>query len=379
MKIFSVLTMLLFLSSCAIATGDTFTDGPTLLDPIAGLYETAVVERGAVIDTDMLFGMVRIISEPLYFEAEGFVFYEFVLDVGDEFRTGDVLAVLNTERVQDHLENLEANLTRLRRFHALEVERLLLAVDLLEMNYADTLRRSAETFDQDAADEAERIWESIEWARLNLTHARENQAQAISDALTSIRYHQSALMGTELTAPFDGVVTGLMSVLPGWPISAGQTIMYAARNGQTPFIEFVDDTTVWLERWLEENTRVHAQIGDRVYSIAHIVHTPEQRGDYARQVGTLRIPVRFAFTDISDEYPPVGAAVTIFRHLIHEEDVLRVPRQSLFSETPNGPHSVDIIVDGARMNVFVEVIAIGITYVAIESGIQEGDVVYVRP
>jgi hypothetical protein len=108
----------------------------------------------------------------------------------------------------------------------------------------------------------------------------------------------------------------------------------------------------------------------RVYDVTPLFLTPRQLTHYTMNGR----PTRFTFD--TDTPPPVGSLV--FLHLYEHwyEDVLRIPRNALFTDVEIGDY-VYRIEDGTIVPTPVTVGVATKSYASILWGLEEGDVVHV--
>ena len=127
-----------------------------------------------------------------------------------------------------------------------------------------------------------------------------------------------------------------------------------------------------------------AFIGDRIFDLQFVELTTEQVRYYTRRsydiLGVLETPIRFEFLAPDHELPELGELVTIMAYLIKYDDVLRIPTNALHSE--RGGHFVLRLDDGVTVLTPVEVTITEnprMAFAAVHAGLEEGDVVIVRP
>ena len=367
------------LASCAIQSAATFSEGPPLIEPASTRFDTFTVTRGNVGERQMLVGVVRVYSEPLSFGVDGLVFDEAFVDVGDEVREGDILARGEVAFARERVEALEEQLARARQFHAMENERLTLEMDILILDYNRATRRAAEAFgeyQERFLAEAEGLRIDIEWARLIQSQALENQSFAIRDLLRDISELRESIEHAYLIAPFDGVVTA-WGTFWGGILQEDTPVVYIAPH-RPPFIEYVD--MAFDLRDFRLATRVTAHTEDRVFELELMDITRDEIIHYSNMVPTGQntvFPIRFRVLAEEDELPPVGTLVTIFMYSQWHENVLRVPGNAFFPGTFGEGH-VHRVEDDHLVQVPVRA-SITSSWVAIFDGLEEGDVVFVRP
>jgi len=376
-SILALLLASLLVFSLSACGSYSFSDGPPLIQPAASGVDTAIVLRGTVEEKQMHFGSVRVLSRPLTFDTYNFRFDDFFVLTGDRVYEGQLLARMDVDHILERIEEQEAYIAQMRRRHNIENERYSLEIDKLQLAYASTTNLAAETMDESLFAEAERIRSDIEWARLTKAQATVNQTRSMLKAEDDLREIRDALNGTDLIAPYDGVITYLMAT-PGMWVSEDDHILYIAGH-QTVIVEYLGNSLQASD--IRELVRIQAYINGRVYDLDFLDLTPAQLDYYANQsraIGSpvFRLPIRFTIQAPDEYLPPLGSFVTIFMYTIFYEDVLRVPINAVSYDRQDG-YSVILWKDGIQVHTPVEATTTR-TFAAIFKGLEEGDVVIVR-
>jgi len=361
--IFAVLTF----SAC---TGSVVSQGPPLADPVATQIGSTRVTFGDVKAKELRQGIVRLHSEAVRLEGESGRFGAFYVWPGDEVVAGQLLARMDLEAIQLQIDNQEERISRMRRLHQFENRERALEIDVLELAYANAVWAAAETLDAVAADNIARLYENIAWARHIQQQTLARQAFDLGELEVRLVQLRAALAGTEIFAPFAGVVTHL-EVFPGTWVNTSDPILYITCHDAALFVEYVGQST--NTQTMRFAARVQGQVGEDVFDLELIPLTAVQQLYYRRR--ELAPPIRF---EIANATPPaVGTPVFIHLYSRLYENVLRVPRNALFVDGTYGSY-VYRIEDGQQIRVFVTAGFVLETYVAIFDGLQEGDEVFVR-
>jgi len=395
-----IILILATLASCANASAG-FSDGPPLLIPIATQMDTFVVERGPVKHIDLVEGMLRVNSVPLYFNLAQARMGDIYVKPGDEVTAGQILARINTDIETMQAARQAEIVDRMRQTQLLTQQQNQLELDILIASYNNRPSVS--------------LRESISWATLLNQQAVEIDAIALAAEELRLTELMNNLENAYLVAPFDGIITDILAS-EGAVVRRHQHIIYVAEKGQTVFVELIDHSTnLNITRLIRQAERFEAIIGDKTFEIEPLELTVAELAFYTQRslsaVGGVQLPVRFNILAEPEELPLLGERVTIKIYFVWYEDVLRIPYSSFFYtqqiNTAGGPPIPDgfVIVDlrggslilgnivdyttaaepyvmrledGILVNVPVTA-HVTHTYIAILEGLEEGDVVFVRP
>ena len=354
------------------------TEGPPLLTPITPVAMTEVVGRGTVICKDVFFGTVRLPSYPVFFDMDFYVdhfrFGEFYVQPGDTVYRGQVLARLDVEFIYEQIDILQTRIAEIRRTYTLNNDRQSLVIAGLIMEHAALVMYAAETLNMDLFERAERLEAAIQLEELELTHSIEIQSIDLQEANRILSLTRAALDGTALYAPFDGIITDLL-IRPGSPVNHRTEIVNMA-GFEDPIVEL---SFLLRPQDLRDVIKTQATINGMVYYLEVSELTPVQHQFYVLQNIRMNRSNVFPrrFNVVGDSPPPLGAFATLTFFNVFEENVLRLPRTAVFYDRLSGYYVLQSI-DGTQVQVFVEATSTP-TYVAIHSGLTDGDVVYVRP
>ena len=372
-----LLIVLLFITAAGCSTYYR-TDGPPLLEPITPVAMTEVVGRGSVICKEVYFGTVRLPSYPVFFDMDFYVdhfrFGEFYVQPGDTVYQGQVIARLDVEFIYEQIDLLQTRIAEIRRTNALNNDRQALFIAGLIMEHAALVMYAAETLNMDLFEQADRLYAAIQLEDLELTHAIEIQSVDLQEANRILSLTRAALEDTALYAPFDGIVTDLL-IQPGSMVNHRTEIVNMA-GFEDPIVEL---SFLLRPNELRDVVKTQATINGMVFDLEIAEPTPAKHQFYVlRNIRMNRsnvFPRRFYV--LGDYPPPLGAFVTLTFFNVLEENVLRLPRTAVFYDRLNGYYVLQSI-DGTQVQVFIDATSTP-TYVAIHSGLTEGDVVYVRP
>jgi len=340
---------------------------PELIIPASATIrtDTATVTRGPVAEVTRHNGAVLTNPAFINFGELSASFGRFYVQLGDTVNQGQLLARLDFEHIQQRIIQQEENIAAMRRQHSLDNGIRALDLDIMTAENNRQMQQAAENNNLDAMAAAERGRWEIDRVRMELGFARERQALSLSHEENVLNALRQQFEHSELRAPFDGVIAFISDLSPGKWVTPFSTIVGIVPENYCVFVEYVGGTSLFIHR----AARIQAHVDGQVYDATRIYLTREQAQQYAHP------PLRFTLD--TEDPPPVGSFVSLYIYTHWEEDTLRIPRNALHYDPDMGfyVHRVD---ETQLTQVFVTVGIRTETYVAILSGLWEGDVVSVR-
>ncbi|MCL2202361.1 MAG: efflux RND transporter periplasmic adaptor subunit [Defluviitaleaceae bacterium] len=362
-KLCCILLFLAFFTGCGAQPPLGHSEGPELVAPVIGRAASAVVDRGAVVDVQMIPGLLRVESVPLFFAVSGLRFDTFYVYPGERVYEGQLLATLYTPHQREQVADQEARIARLHRAHALAAEGWEVDLDLMNLRYIEKLRLAAATFTTAAMEEAQGLYLEMDRARLMREQEAQWQQVEREDAYLRLEELREDLRGTDLRAPFDGVITYITPLPHGAFVESSMVIMFIAPSDATPFVEHTGDA-------LPGRLRVRHISGDINGQIVDLAYRPTTHEEAAyNSLHNLPRRTRFTLPEGSDF--PLGAAVRIFVYTTYIDDAVRIPSSAVFGTASNpyvyrrenGAWVPVIPTFGARTPAFAEIL----------DGLVEGD------
>ena len=365
--IISALFCVIIFAVSACANVEATTAPPELLFPEASYIhaDTAVVTRGDVGDVERHTGIVRVDSMPVNFGSTAAQFGNFYVRHGDIVTEGQLLARLNFEQMERRVLAQEERMAFMLRDHALEneIRAVELTIRVAENNRA--MWQAAESFDNDRMSAEEAESREIERAWYNLQLSRERQSLLMRHEEVYLNSLLSRLDGSELRAPFDGVITYISSHVHGSWVVPFANIVHIAPNDADVFVEHIGATTL-LPAGM---ARIQAYIDGNAFDLTRLHLTRVQSLRYTQP------PIRFTLD--TDTPPPVGTLVSIHAYRRLVSGALRIPRGALLHDSGVGFY-VHKAENGGMVQTLVSVGLRTATYVEILGGLAEGDIVHVR-
>jgi multidrug efflux pump subunit AcrA (membrane-fusion protein) len=360
--------VLVIFAACGTAPPPGLSQGPELLIPTVGRPVFATVDRGMVFESHMFPGMVTVSSVPLFFETDTLPFEKFHVYPGMRVYEGQLLATLYTPQPREQLANQEAAVARLMLSHALNAEAWEIDYDLLHLRYLEQMHRAAENFDESAMEQAQQIYLDMATRRLNREQDLEWQRIELRDATNRLEEMRENLRGTNLLAPFDGIVTYTTALSHGASISVVDRIMFITPLDAPMFVELVAETIPNRANMV----RFAGESGGITVELRYIPLTAEEVAYNALHNRPRR--TRFAIPEHAGF--ALGATVRVFAYELFLENVLRVPINTLNGTT--GSPYVYRLEQGILVPVHPEFGERTLTFIEVLEGLEEGDELYVR-
>jgi multidrug efflux pump subunit AcrA (membrane-fusion protein) len=369
--------LLLLLAACSLQEAPA----PELIVPVSARLDIARADRGVVADIVRKPGIVRLRSEGLYFEHASEAFGAFYVNHGDAVQSGQLLARLDTEALEEEIIRQENNLVRLREENALRREIRQLEIDEMLYNYNRIFRAD----DSDGFDfhRVNALLTAIETAQLALTHERQRHDLAQRQAAERLDNYRRRLTNARLYAPYDGIITYMQPVTAGDGISAFAPILYIA-DFASLHIEVYDFTardfpdppsmspTPWIPIPVIQAKRIRAYSPHGDFDLTYIGLSPAERTGHG-------MPLPPVYMEIAGQSsPPLGAMLGVHFYLQWAEDALRIPSNALFHEPAIG-FFVYRAVNGQLIQTPLEVSIRAESFTEVLGGLAEGDEVFVRP
>ncbi len=352
-----VMAVCLLLASC----GETKEAAPALLTPVGVALDTALVTRGNVEEITFVEGAVSPASMPLSFTGGG-VLKEVLVVVGDTVSEGQVLATLDQDAIDSQISDLRYALSVLQEsqkqaeeIQELAIEEASLQLQKLRESNADSLSISLAEVE-------------VERQQASLGQLEDQNALAVDRMNHQISTLTSQKENENLTAPFSGRVVYATEKGAGDSVTGSDTVVILVSEEEftvtTSYISITD---------LRQVESIEATIGKNRYILTE---APFDQSEYLSKV--------LAGASLSTEFLIEGDTSSIKAgdyagvYLIQNraEDVLMVPTNSVYRES--GGYYVYRVEGGTRIKTSVSVGVSNDAFTEIESGLSEGDEVYVK-
>ena len=321
---------------------------PELLEPVGVKLASAQACVGELSKITVYDGAVVPYTEGLSFSADG-TLEEVLAVVGQPVKAGDALMTLNQESQKKRREAL------LEQLDAAEAEQM----------YADMLA----DIDRSILElELQAVAAHIEAFEENLSLENQLRELEIQQLREEIRRLEAEFGDAVLTAPFDGTVMFIADVTQGSRVSAFSPLVYLA-----------DETRLTIESaYVSEPT---VQAAHDVWALAggrrvEISMQPLDMDEYLSRI-LAGDTARSKFDILENgEGLAAGMYAAVLVETGYVEDALLIPANSLYTDA-SGKY-VYIVEDGVRVRRDVEVGAATDWEIQIKSGLEEGEIVYVK-
>lgn len=342
-----------------------------LIRPESARVDSVVVDLGPVVEVTKHLGITRYASQVVYFPNPIASFGEFFVSPGDVVVEGQLLATLITDALDNEIETLQERLRTIRQNGVISLELREIALNMLLHEYTDMARRGRPPEEMQALSlriERERLEQRIEAERFELSVRHEEDR---------LRYLMGRFGYTEMRAPFDGVVTFVEDINRGQHVGAMRPLVFMSDRSEV-IVELVDLTganfpavmggqpLAWRPFAVRDSIHTRAYVDGVRYELEFIITPPEHR--HYRPVW---------FEIVSDETFSAGKLVPVYFYMQEVENAVRIPSNAVFV-SPAGLF-VYRIVNDELIHTEIEILARTTSLVAVSSGLEVGDEVFVRP
>lgn len=350
----------LFCSGCAKQSTDTMSEltAKDLMEPVASQASTCKAFIGDIINAEVLDARVSPSVKYLSFD-ESVTFGEYCCSVGDSVSKGSVIAKSYAADTENAVTDLKDKLQDYKDAYSYEQESDKLQLNILKLELqamdgntakADYISKEAEITRMKLAISQASDLEKLEEAHIN---------QQISDLLNKNASHQ-------ITAPYDGVVVGLLNKSLGDQVS--NTAKVAA---------LADNTSAVIQtKYLQQNTlsryeRVYALINGKDYAI---VYDPYDDNEYQSMVAAGDTPVgNFQFADAKGNQL-IGSYAVVVLVMKERKNVICIPDDAINLDAEG--EYINKCVGGKKVRFSVKTgLSDGIN-TEIISGADDGDIIY---
>ena len=328
---------------------------------IPELLDVAQVKRDAIFSIKAYDGQIVPYVEQLQFQIDGKL-KELNVVLGDSVTKGQVLATLNEDHLLSQMETLEEEIARINTLGSFSDRQTEANIKIAKVEL--------EKLQAQGASEKDQALKALEIEKLTLKLRQEKQLRLCQveekqEQLDSIREKTGKNL---LTAPCDGRVVYLGLSGEGTSVQGYKTV-----------IAITDDSKLYLQTEsipdavISGMDQIYARIGDQEYALTHIPYDPDEY--FYMILAGEKVKTRFA-VQAPEGTLESGQTAVILAKSQHKEDVLVIPVNALFWDGDNG--YVYKVVDGNRIRCDVTVGVLTNLEAEITSGLEEGDMVYVK-
>ena len=352
------LSALVMLGGC----GNVEKNIPELLEPVEVKLDMAEVTRGSIGIYAAYEGELVPRVEELSFTMDGVVDY-IPVTYGDQVKKGDVLATLDTENLGEQIRAVEDEIVHIKTAGEYADKKAEIDIEIAKKELSSLARQGAYQTRIDL--------KSAEVKKLEDT-LRKNQELRnleIGEKERELEEIREMSGNNKIVAPFDGTIVYMVS----------DVVVDSYVGSYDPVMFIANDSDVYLqcdyisESLVESADILYAQIGGEQYDITAIPYTREKMLQMIMDEETIKSNFEVDFGDTPLESGLFAAVVTVHSY---KEDVLTIPANALYRDEKG--QYVYLEQDGNRIRCEVEVGEVTDTKAEIISGVQEGDLVYVK-
>ena len=350
-----LLTTFLAISLCvlpmvAAAQEDLIDDQQQIQQEVT--YRTDVVRMGTF-TKESIFSATEYYpcSRDVACPEDGRVFAEYVVSLGDQVKTGDVLVRLSAQQDSIALTKLERELARLQEeFASAKAEK---QDEIAQMEAA--ANAAADAFGK------EQLQIEVAILQTKLEQYCYLQQLALDKKQQEVDACKNAQTVLELTAPMDAVVTALAEKAPEDPVNAGEVLVTLV-DTNVRLLQVSDPVT---ELRLHMPVTITVGRGNNQKTITGVVVASEEAIGQQHRKGYayVRIDPEFADTVLRD--------VRVIANTVTVDNVLLVNRRAV--ELENGKTYVTVLANGVQQRRVILLGMSGVEDAWIIAGVAEGD------
>lgn len=354
------LAMLLALSAVGCAKPAAM-EVPELLEPVDSQMDLAEAVMDTVYTLTSFDGQIVPHVEQLQF-AVGGTLDAFTVSIGDYVTTGQVVAQLREDQIREQMRALSKEKTHIKQLGKLSDKQLEVDISIAQTELEQMRVLNAPAYECSVKEV------DIQKLQQQLKQAKELRSIQIQELDRKWILLNDKLENTKITAPCDGRVVYIASIRSGGAVQPFTTVLCIADEGRLKLqTEFMPETVV------AKADKVYAKVGAYELPVTYIPFDSQEL--LFQMLSEDRSNSYFDFGENS-ELVESGQFAVLQLLNSYKENVLTIPANALYRRGTS-PY-VYKVVDGQRIRCDVTVGVISDTKVEITSGLQEGDLVYVK-
>ncbi|MBQ8822140.1 MAG: hypothetical protein IJZ82_05820 [Lachnospiraceae bacterium] len=331
--------------------------------------QTSKVEYGDVIRRSLFDGVITPYVEELVFPEDG-IFLEYYVTLGERVEEGQLLAATDVGDAKEQVENYQNQIAELTATYNYDMEtkrnsKKIAEIELeMALDQVEAAGPSASNYSQLCA--AAGQWDSkIKKVELEMKHLTEDYEIALPYLQEKLEECQAKLTSNQIVAPFDGVVTSMVS------LACGDRII-----GQKAYIAVSDTTRYQVvgayvsQKDMEDALGVTAFINGEEYPLTYI---PMDEEVYYAILKKGEVP--YSTYEIEPgENISHGMFALIVLTESKVENVLKVPGIAVHQD---GSRKYCYVKNGDKKEkVYIQVGMYDTMDYEVKDGLEEGDEVY---
>lgn len=335
---------------------------PELWEPVGVVMDTAAAYIGEFSNISVREATVVPVLQELYFAQDG-VIDEIGAVVGQQVSAGDMLISLDQKGLNEQAEALQKQIEQIRTNGEFEDEIGALDLSILQVELKALLGQSP--LDEDAV-ALKRL--DIEELQLNLAYAAKLRDMKLGRLEDQLEELNGQLKDKVLRAPFDGTVIYAIQETNGSPVRAYAPVMYLADESR-----LVIETDYISESQLQSCHDIYVLAGDSRYEIKPI---PMDASEHASALlAGETASMQFEILN-PDEKLEAGMYAALCMERGYIENALLIPSNALYMDGTG--HYVYVVEGDDRVRRSVTTGAVNDWLTQIKSGLEEGEIVYVK-
>lgn len=354
-----ILLALTLLTGCGAPSSS---EPPELLEPVSVVLDTTPVKRGTVLDAAFYSAAVVPSVEEIRPERGG-VLAEVSAYTGQSVKKGDRLASFDTSAAGEKLQALREELESARQAFSFESQKKQIDIRIAQQELA--------AIPDDYTNQAASHLKRLEIEQLQLEFSQMEKAQALKEETlqAEIGLYEAASLHQEIRAPFAGRILWVCEeAQAGRSVSPQTVLFYLADDSRLSLVsDLVEDSL------FSDALSIQAEIDGRAYAI-----TPRELSisDYFAITQAGQDP-RTHYDFVSpDSSLRSGQTASICLEYGRADEVLWIPANALYRS--GSECYVYRMEEGKQVRQEVEIGLATSVNVEIRSGLQEGDLVYVK-
>lgn len=362
MKRYIVLGLaLLMLSGMTGCAEPAVMEVPELLEPVDSQMDLAEAVMDSVFNVVSYDGEIVPHVEQLQFTVSG-TLDGFTVSIGEYVEAGQVVAQLREDSLRDQMESLANEKAYLKKLGTLTDAQLQVDIEIAKTELKQLQELGAPDYEC-AIKEVD-----IEKLEQQLKQEQELRSLQIREIERKWSLLDEKLENTKITAPCDGRVVYMASMGSGDSVQPFTTVLCIADESRLELrTEFI------LEASVTRADKVYAMVADKELPVTYVPYDSQEL-----LLQMLSDEAGSSYFDFGENSSLVesGQFAVLMLRTSYKENVLTIPANALYASGTT--QYVYKVIDGQRIRCDVTVGLISDTRAEITSGLQEGDLVYVK-
>lgn len=361
------------LSVCLLFTGcngNKVKETIKLMEPVSSSYNCAVVTREDIYSLKQYPAYAAPYTENLSFSEAGTVDTIKVI-AGDKVEKGQILADLDLSGINKQIEELKASIDDTKKNNEFSNTSAQYDIDIMNLDL-DELNKEYKTAEASARKDLSLSIDikkaDIKIAEEKLSQAKQLQEYQLKKQEQNLEDLSKEAENNVIKAPFSGEIACLSNVISGTSVEADESVLVIADLTKVVLkSEYISETT------MNKCSRYYALYNNKELEITYV---PMNISQFIKITLSGGLPTTSFEIKNMDSSLSIGTYTSVCIINNFKPEVLTIPIEALYSDT-DGKY-VYLIDQGTKVRRSIEA---GITTensVEVVSGLEEGDVVYVK-